>query len=197
MEPRERVQALFDASLETKQTAREHLPETIAAGAEALTGALLGDGKILACGNGGSAADAMHLAAELVNRFELERPALPAVALSADSPTLTAIANDYDYGQVFARQVQALGSANDVLVAISTSGNSASVVRALHAAHDRGLRVVALSGRDGGEIAGLLGPGEVEIRVPADSTARIQETHAVILHCLCDLVDRALFGGAT
>ena len=198
MEPRDRVQELFDASIETKQTARARLPDAIVTAAEAMTRCLLGDGKILACGNGGSAGDAMHIAAELVNRFELERPALPAIALSADTPTLTAIANDHDYSQVFARQVQALGNAGDILLAISTSGRSPSVSAAVDAAHDRGLQVVALSGRDGGALAAQLEAGDIEIRVPSDSTARIQETHLLIMHCLCDLIDRELFGsGAT
>ena len=198
MESRDRVQELFDASIETKQAARARLPDAIVTAAEAMTRCLLGDGKILACGNGGSAGDAMHIAAELVNRFELERPALPAIALSADTPTLTAIANDHDYSQVFARQVQALGNAGDILLAISTSGRSPSVGAAVGAAHDRGLQVVALSGRDGGTLAAQLGTGDIEIRVPSDSTARIQETHLLVLHCLCDLIDRELFGsGAT
>lgn len=136
----------------------------------------------------------MHIAAELVNRFERDRPALAAIALTADSPTLTAIANDHDYERVFARQVEALGTAGDVLLAISTSGRSASVVAAVGVAHERGLRVLALSGRDGGPLAGALGADDIEIRVPSESTARIQETRLLVLHCLCDLVDRQLFG---
>jgi D-sedoheptulose 7-phosphate isomerase len=130
-----------------------------------------------------------------VNRFELERPALPAIALTADTPTMTAIANDYDYTQVFARQIQALGSSGDVLLAITTSGRSPSVVAAVNAAHDRGLEVIALSGKDGGDVATLLAPSDIEIRVPSDSTARIQEIHLLVIHCLCDMVDRQLFGG--
>lgn len=196
MEAADRIQALFDASIETKRAAREQLPGAIAAAADLITGALLAEAKLLSCGNGGSAGDAMHIAAELVNRFELERPALPAVALTADTPTLTAIANDYDYEQVFARQVQALGREGDVLLAITTSGRSASIVAAIAAAHDRGLRVIALSGKDGGDVAALLGPADVEIRVPSDSTARIQETHLLVMHCLCDLIDCQLFGGS-
>lgn len=195
MEPREVVQAHFDASIESKQQARVTLPDAIAAAAGHMTRALLDGAKILACGNGGSAGDAMHIASELVNRFELERPGLPAVALTADTPTLTSIANDSSYEQVFARQVQALGNEGDILLAISTSGNSPNVVAAVRAAHDRGLRVIALSGRDGGELADLLTPGDVEIRAPSTSTARIQEIHLVVIHCLCDLVDRELFGG--
>lgn len=195
MEPVERVENLFDASLEAKRHAREHLPGTVVAAGEAITRCLLGDGKLLSCGNGGSAGDAMHIAAELVNRFELERPALPAIALTADTPTMTAIANDYDYTQVFARQIQALGSTGDILLAITTSGRSPSIVAAVNAAHDRGLDVIALSGKDGGDVAALLRPSDVEIRVPSDSTARIQEIHLLVIHCLCDMIDRQLFGG--
>ena len=195
MEPREVVQAHFDASIESKHAARARLPDAIAAGAECMARALLSDRKILACGNGGSAGDAMHIASELVNRFELERPGLPAIALTADTPTLTSIANDASYEQVFARQVQALGTGGDVLLAISTSGNSPNVGAAVQVAHDRGLRVIALTGRDGGTLAATLDAGDVEIRAPAESTARIQEVHLVVIHCLCDLIDRQLFGG--
>ncbi len=190
----ERIRTLFDASIEAKRAGREQLPDPIAAAADLITQALLAEAKLLSCGNGGSAGDAMHIAAELVNRFELERPALPAVALSADTPTLTAIANDYAYEQVFARQVEALGRDGDVLLAITTSGRSPSIVAAVAAAHHRGLRVIALSGKDGGDVAALLGAGDVEIRAPSESTARIQETHLLVMHCLCDLIDGQLFG---
>lgn len=194
MEPREIIQSHFDACIEVQQSARVELADTIAAAADAMTTALLSDRKILACGNGGSAGDAMHIASELVNRFELDRPALPAIALTADTPTLTSIANDSSYEQVFARQILALGSAGDILLAFSTSGRSANMVTAIEAAHDRGLRVVALTGRDGGIIAGILDADDIEIRVPSDSTARVQETHLLVIHCLCDLIDRQLFG---
>lgn len=194
-EPREIVQSHFDASIEVQRNARIELADTITAAAEAITGALLADGKVLACGNGGSAGDAMHIASELVNRFELERPALPAIALTADSATLTSIANDSSYEQVFARQVLALGKTGDILLAFSTSGRSANVVAAIQAAHERGVRVIALTGRDGGHMAGILDTDDLEIRVPSDSTARIQETHLIVIHCLCDLIDRQLFGG--
>jgi D-sedoheptulose 7-phosphate isomerase len=159
-----------------------------------MVAAILADGKVMSCGNGGSAADAQHFAAEMLNRFEMERPGLAAVALTTDSSTLTSIANDYDYQQVFSKQVRALGRAQDVLLAISTSGNSPNVVDAIHAAHDRGISVVALTGRDGGAIAPILSGTDVEIRVPARSTARIQEVHLLILHCLCDFIDRRLLG---
>ncbi len=195
MDPSSIVRAHFEASAAAQQAAAEHLRETVATAAEAMTRSLLDGGKILACGNGGSAGDAMHIASELVNRFEFDRPALPAVALTADTPTLTSIANDSSYEQVFARQISALGASGDVLLAISTSGHSPNVAAAAAAAQSRGLRVVALTGRDGGELAGALGPSDVEIRAPSTSTARIQETHLVALHALCDLIDRQLFGG--
>lgn len=195
MEPREIVQSHFDAGIELLQNARVELADTIVVAAEAMTNSLLSDRKILACGNGGSAGDAMHIASELVNRFEMDRPALPAIALTADTPTLTSIANDSSYEQVFARQVLAVGSAGDILLAFSTSGRSANVVRAIEAAHERGLRVLALTGRDGGLVAGVLDAEDIEIRVPSASTARIQETHLLVIHCLCDLIDRQLFGG--
>ena len=141
-----------------------------------------------------SAGDAQHFSAELLNRFERERPPLSAVALSTDTSTLTSIANDYAYEQVFSKQVKALGRSGDVLLAISTSGNSPNVVAAIRAAHERGLRVVALTGRNGGQIAGTLRSGDVEIRVPVERTARIQEVHLVVIHCLCDGIDRTLYG---
>ena len=156
--------------------------------------ALVDDGTIMSCGNGGSAADSQHFSSELLNRFEMERPGLPAIALTTDSSTLTSVANDYAYDEIFAKQVSALGRANDVLLAISTSGNSDNVNRAIAAAHDRGMQVVALSGRDGGRMAGLLSDDDVEIRVPAERTARIQEIHLVVIHCLCDLIDTAILG---
>ena len=156
---------------------------------------LLNNGKILSCGNGGSAGDAQHFSAELVNRFEKERPALPALALTTDSSTLTAIANDYDYSQIFSKQIAALGQSGDILLAISTSGNSANVVEAINASHDREMSIVALTGKDGGPMAQLLNEQDIEIRIPSDRTARIQEVHLVVIHCLCDFIDTQLFGG--
>ncbi len=187
----ERVRRHFQDSIATKQAAIGLAP-AIAAAAATMTRCLLEDGKILSCGNGGSAADAQHFSSELLNRFELERPGLPAMALTTDSSTLTSIANDYAFVEVFAKQVRALGQPADVLLAISTSGNSDNVVRAIRAAHERGLRVVALTGRDGGAIAGTLQAGDTEIRVPAERTCRIQEVHLLIIHCLCDLIDAEL-----
>jgi len=170
--------------------------EPIARATDLLTGTLRAGGKILSCGNGGSAGDAQHFSAELLNRFERERPGLAAMALSTDTSTLTSIANDYAYEQVFSKQVAALGRPGDTLLAISTSGNSPNVIAAIHAAHERGMRVVALTGRNGGKMAPALGAGDVEIRVPAERTARIQEVHLVVIHCLCDGIDQALFGAA-
>ena len=187
----QRVRRHFEESIATKQAALGLAP-TIVEAAALMTRCLLEDGKILSCGNGGSAADAQHFSSELLNRFEIERPGLPAVALTTDSSTLTSIANDYSFVEVFAKQVRALGQPADVLLAISTSGNSENVVRAIHAAHERGLRVVALTGRDGGAVAGVLTEDDIELRVPAERTARIQEVHLLVIHCLCDLIDAEL-----
>jgi len=184
----------FADSVAAKQAAANVLAPAIARAGQLMAKSLLNDGKILSCGNGGSAADSQHFSAELLNRFEMERPGLPAIALTTDSSTLTSIANDYAYEDIFAKQITALGRENDVLLAISTSGNSENVNRAIAAAHDRAVKVVALSGHDGGRMAGLLSDDDVEIRVPAERTARIQEVHLVVLHCLCDLIDRTLLG---
>ncbi len=190
-----RIRQLFVDSMEAKMAAAEVLPEFIEAAGQRMVEALLYGGKILACGNGASASDAQRFASELLNRFERERPSLPAMALSADTATLTAIANDYSYTEVFSKQVRALGNPGDVLLVISTSGNSANVVQAIQAAHDKELTVIALTGKDGGKMAPLYANTDVEIRVPSDSTARIQEVHLVILHALCDYIDQQLFGG--
>jgi D-sedoheptulose 7-phosphate isomerase len=184
----------FAQSVVAKQAAANVLPPAIARAGQLMARSLLDDGKIFSCGNGGSAADAQHFSAELLNRFEMERPGLPAIALTTDSSTLTSIGNDYSFKDIFAKQISALGRQNDVLLAISTSGNSANVNRAIVSAHDRAVKVVALSGRDGGQMAGLLTDEDVEIRVPAERTARIQEVHIVVLHCLCDIIDRTLLG---
>lgn len=185
-----RVAELFEQSIETKRRSAEGLAPVIARAGEVMAKTIAGGKKILSCGNGGSAADAQHFSAEMLNRFERERPALPAIALTTDTSTLTAIANDYHYDEVFAKQIRALGLPGDVLLAITTSGNSGNVVTAIEAAHGRGMTVILLSGRDGGRAAATLGSGDIEVRVPADSTARIQEVHLLALHCLCDIVDR-------
>ena len=189
----DRVLAHFQESIAVKQ-ASEVLAPQIEKAAQLMLQSLLTDGKVLSCGNGGSAADAQHFSGELLGRFERERPGLPAVALTTDSSTLTAIANDYQYEDIFAKQVRALGQSGDVLLAISTSGNSENVLRAVTTAHSRGLKVVALVGRDGGTIAQSLNSGDVELRVPADRTCRIQEVHLLIIHCLCDLIDVGILG---
>ena len=190
----QRIRQLFAESMETKARAAEVLPDTILAAGQRMVECLLNGGKILTCGNGGSAGDAQHFSSELLNRFERERPALPAVALTTDSSTLTSIANDYSYNEVFSKQVRALGNSGDVLLAISTSGNSGNVIQAIQAAHDRGMSVVAMTGREGGEMANMYSEGDVEIRVPAQSTARIQEVHLLVIHALCDHIDQQLFG---
>ncbi len=188
-----RINELFTSSIQTKQNAQEVLPKSIAAAGQLMTIALQASHKIMACGNGGSAADAQHFAAELLNRFERERPELAGLALTTDSSTLTSIANDYAYKEIFAKQVRGLGRSGDVLLAISTSGNSPNVLQAIHAAHTKNIKVVVLSGKDGGEIAQHLKESDVEIRVPATSTARIQEVHLLVLHCLCDQIDNELY----
>lgn len=189
-----RISQHFQDSAQLKVDAVDHLSAPIAEAAEAMVACLLANGKILTCGNGGSAADAQHLAAELVGRFEMERQGLAAIALTTDSSILTAIANDYGFKAIFEKQVRALGQSGDVLLAISTSGNSANVIEAIRAAHENELRVVALTGRGGGEIAGLLRDTDVHICVPSDRTARIQEVHLLTIHCLCDGIDCLLLG---
>jgi D-sedoheptulose 7-phosphate isomerase len=190
----ERITQLFTDSIETKQRSLELLPAEVANAGQIMVESLRNGGKILTCGNGGSAGDSQHFSSEMLNRFERERPALPAIALTTDTPTLTSIANDYSYNDIFAKQIRALGKEGDVLLAISTSGNSSNVIQAIQAAHDRDIAVVALTGRKGGEMAGMLIESDAEIRVPSDSTARIQEVHLLVIHSLCDLIDRALFG---
>ena len=191
----QRVQQHFVESIEAKQLSMGALSPAIAIAAEKIVQSLIADGKILACGNGGSSADAQHFAAEMVGRFERERPGLPAIALTTDSSALTAIANDYDFDLVFSKQVHALGRAGDILLAISTSGNSANVISAIHAAHDRNMVVLAFTGRDGGQIADLLTGDDVHLCVPHPRTARIQEVHITAIHALCDAVDFMLLGG--
>lgn len=189
----ERVKKHFSDSIETKQKAAETMPQDIVRAINLMHQALSSEKKILACGNGGSAADAQHFAAELVGRFERERRELPAIALSTDSSILTAIANDYSYEVIFSKQVRALGQAGDVLLGISTSGNSANVIAAIEAAHLKGMSVIAFTGKDGGKIKNILKNSDVHLCVPADRTARIQETHLLLLHCLCDGVDHLMF----
>jgi D-sedoheptulose 7-phosphate isomerase len=189
-----RVSRHFSDSAQTKLTAVDVLAQPIVRATQLMVECLLANGKILACGNGGSAADSQHFAAEMLNRFERERPGLAAMALTTDTSTLTSIANDYEYNLVFSKQVLALGQPNDVLLAISTSGNSPNVVAAVRAAHEREMKVVALTGRGGGEIGKHLAAGDVHLCVPHGQTARIQEVHLLTLHCLCDGIDCLLLG---
>jgi len=190
----DRILGHFQASAQTKLEAADTLAPPIEQAARLMVHSLTQGGKILACGNGGSAADAQHFASEMVNRFEHERPGLAAIALTTDTSTLTSIANDYAYDQVFARQVKALGQPGDLLLAISTSGNSPSVLQAVEAAHGRSMQVIALTGRNGGSLAEQMQDDDVFLCVPAESTARIQEVHLLIIHCLCDAVDSVLLG---
>ena len=194
MDLAERITGNFRASANLKLAAMQELAAPIAAAVERMVACLRDDGKILACGNGGSAADAQHFSSELLNRFEAERPGLAAIALTTDTSTLTSIANDYDYEQVFSRQIRALGEPGDVLLAISTSGNSRNVIAAVQAAHEAQMTVVALTGRGGGALLHELDPNDIHICVPSTVTARIQEVHLLTLHCLCDGIDCLLFG---
>jgi D-sedoheptulose 7-phosphate isomerase len=189
-----RISENFSESAHLKLQSMDALAGPIADAAELMVQALKRDGKILACGNGGSAADSQHFAAELLNRFEMERPPLAAVALTTDTSTLTSIGNDYDFEQIFSKQVRALGRAEDVLLAISTSGNSRNVIAAIETAHEADMRVVALTGRNGGRMAEVLEPNDIHICVPANSTARIQEVHLLAIHCICDAIDCLLLG---
>ncbi|MEO5764869.1 MAG: phosphoheptose isomerase [Casimicrobiaceae bacterium] len=189
-----RIRDHFADSAKLKLDAVEALAPVIARAASLMTECLFADGKILACGNGGSASDAQHFAAELVGRFERERPELPALSLATDTSLLTAVANDYAFEQVFARQVRALGAKGDVLLAISTSGNSPNVIAAAAAAQEREMRVVALTGKGGGRLGELMAPEDVHVCVPHPRTMRIQEVHLLVIHCLCDAIDATLLG---
>ena len=194
MNPVERVQQTFAESIEVKTQSAIELSEMIATAASRLADSLINGHKILSCGNGGSAADAQHFSAEMLNRFEMERPALPAIALTTDTSTLTSIANDYHYDEIFSKQVRALGQSGDILLAITTSGGSPNIVKAIEAAHERDVSVFLFSGKDGGAAAETLEEEDIELRVPSQITARIQEVHLIMIHCLCDLVDKKLFG---
>ena len=190
----DRVFDHFAESIKAKQYNQELLAEATAAAIELMFAALVNDGKVLACGNGGSAADAQHFAAELVGRFEMERMGLAGIALTTDTSALTAIANDYDFNRVFSKQVEALGRSGDVLLAISTSGNSANIIAAIEAAHERDMRVVALTGKDGGQIAHILQDQDILLNVAHQRTARIQEIHILLIHAICDGIDQLLMG---
>jgi len=188
-----RIKEHFQASAENILTGAEVLCEPINEAGDKLIAALLGGHKILSCGNGGSAAEAQHFSSELLNRFETERPSLPAIALSTDSSTVTSIGNDYDFSLIFSKQIAALGQSGDILLAISTSGNSNNIIEAIKTAQGKDISVIALSGNDGGKMSSLLNENDTEIRVPGNKTSRIQETHLLIIHCLCDIIDHGLF----
>ena len=190
----QRIHQQFFDSADLKYAAAEILAKPIADAVNAVVGCITAGGKVMACGNGGSASDAQHFAAEFVGRFERERPGLAAIALTTDSSILTAVGNDYDFNSIFSKQVQALGSPGDVLIAISTSGNSANVLAAVEAARAKEMTVIALTGRGGGKLRERLGETDVHICVPHERTARIQEVHILALHCLCDAVDLQLLG---
>lgn len=189
----EHIKKTFSETIEVQTATADKLSDVIGKAALLLVKVLLNNHKILCCGNGGSAADAQHFSAEMLNRYESERPSLPAIALTTDTSTITSIGNDYGFNEIFSKQIKALGQAGDVLLAISTSGQSKNVIEAVIAAHQRDMLVIALTGRDGGEIAPILTSSDIEIRVPATSTARIQEVHGIVIHCLCDIIDRQLF----
>ena len=189
-----RINQHFTDSANLKLLAQDAMSQSIASAAEKIVGCLLADGKVLSCGNGGSAADAQHFASEMLNRFEFERPGLAAVALTTDSSTLTSIANDYDFEQIFSKQVRALGQPNDALLAISTSGNSRNVLQAVLTAHERDMLVIALTGNSGGLLADHLNADDINLCVPSNHTARIQELHLLTIHCLCDAIDCLLLG---
>jgi len=191
-----RIQSAFKASIETKQQSLSVLAESIELASTMLNQALIGGHKILSCGNGGSASDAQHFSSELLNRYERDRPGLPAIALTTDSSTLTSIANDYDYRQIFSKQITALGQPGDLLLAISTSGQSPNIVEAIQAARESEIQVIALTGKDGGIIGKMLDENSIEIRVPSNVTARIQEVHILVIHILCELLDLQLLGPA-
>ena len=187
------IKQTFSASITTKQQSESELSGQIEKSVRLLVERLSAGNKILSCGNGGSAADAQHLSAELLCRFEIERPSLPAIALTTDTSTLTAVSNDCSYNQIFAKQLSSLGNEGDILVAISTSGNSENILEAIKMAHQRKVTVIALTGRDGGKIARILSPSDIEIRVPSDVTARIQEVHLLCIHCFCEFIDKLMF----
>lgn len=195
MSLQDRIINHFSDSIQTKQDAMASLCELIEFASQKIVEALVNDKKVLTCGNGGSAGDAQHFSSEMLNRFERERPALPAIALSTDTSTITSIANDYHFDEVFAKQIRALGQAGDILLVYTSSGNSGNLIKAVKVAHEKDMIVIALSGKDGGALAGVLNEADIEIRVPSNSTARIQEVHLLISHCLCDLIDHQLFGG--
>lgn len=194
MSEQDKIKQLFAASIETKQTAAGSMVDEITRAIELLEVTVKNGNKVLSCGNGGSAADAQHFSSEFINRFHQDRESIPAIALTTDSSTITSIANDYSYDEIFSRQISSLGQPGDVLLAISTSGNSGNVARAMQEASKRKMHTIALTGRDGGKMADLIQGQDIELRVPSDTTARIQEVHLLIIHILCARIDNRIFG---
>jgi D-sedoheptulose 7-phosphate isomerase len=194
MDQTERIKNLFEQSIETKRNSAQSLAKQIATAGNHIVDTIMANGKIMTCGNGGSAGDAQHFSSELLNRFERDRPGLPAFALTTDSSTITSIANDYQFADIFSKQIRALGRPGDVLLSFTTSGQSHNIVNAIDAAHEQEMSVILVSGKDGGRAAENLGGEDTEIRVPSSSTARIQEVHLLVVHCLCDLIDNSLLG---
>lgn len=193
-DPQVRIEQVFLDCIDSIQKAQQSLPTLIHHGGQIIVNCLLSEGKVISCGNGSSAGASQHFASKLLNRFERERPSLPALAIAGDIQTMTAISNDYSYNEVYSKQIRALGNPGDVLLAISTSGNSANIVQAIQSAHDRDMQVVALTGCDGGNMARILTPEDIEIRVPVQSQTRIQEIHHIIIHAMCDFIDNEIFG---
>lgn len=194
MDSSRRIASIFEESLESITRASKQVAPQIERAADLMIKCLLDGGKILVCGNGGSAADAQHFTAEMLNRFEMDRPPLPAIALTTDTSTLTSIANDFNFQDVFSKQIRALGQPGDTLLVITTSGNSPNLLHAVIAAHEKEMNCVALNGKQGGDVSNLLAPDDVDIIVPGNSTARIQEVHGIVIHCFCDLIEKQLLG---
>jgi phosphoheptose isomerase len=194
MVEQDKIKALFLASITAKQAAAEAIVDDIARAVEALEKAVKNGNKVLSCGNGGSAADAQHFSSEFINRFNQNRDSIPAIALTTDSSTITSIANDYSYEEIFSRQISSLGQSGDLLLAISTSGNSGNVIKAMTEAKKRGMSIIALTGKSGGRMSELIQNDDIELRVPSDVTARIQEVHLLIIHILCARIDNRIFG---
>lgn len=190
----DRIKINFTESIHTKINAADSILNIVAEASEEIVQALLEGHKILSCGNGGSACDALHFSSQMTNRFKHERPGLPALTLTSDLPTLTAIADDYHFSDIFAKQIRVIGQANDLLLAFSITGNSTNIINAVRAAHDKNMSVIALTGHDGGKILDHMEERDIEIRVPSSDAARIQETHMLIIHCICDVIDFRLFG---
>jgi D-sedoheptulose 7-phosphate isomerase len=190
----ERVRHLFGVNIESKIAMADTLAPAIAQAAQKLVNCLLNGHKILLCGNGGSAANCLHFSVAMLNHFDVERPPLPVMALVHDMPFMTSMANEGHYEEMFARQIQALGQENDILIVLTTTGNSNSILNAVNAANEKGIDTIALSGRDGGTLSNHLGPEDIELRTAGNTAARIRETHLFVLHCFCDLIDQSLFG---